>query len=81
MAKSPHVLTAQGHTHDGYSFLVFARGRGKRRVYWWHCGGCWQTSGDPRSISEEDLNEAYLVHRWICPAQVFSHTLDVVQSR
>ena len=64
MAKAPHVIASNTTTSDGFSFLFFAKGNGKRRRVWWACGACWDY-GTPTG-SDNRLRRGYQAHMLTC---------------
>lgn len=52
-------VVAQGATQDGYTLILLAEGAGKKRRFWWTCGGCWSRSeqSPDQEDSEDDAND------------------------
>jgi hypothetical protein len=67
---APPEIVWSGDTLEGYSFVVFGKYRGRRRRYWWHCGGCWEHCQDSPVYELEDAREDYRLHGVLCPGRV-----------
>ncbi|WP_406263604.1 hypothetical protein OIA45_49120 (plasmid) [Streptomyces chartreusis] len=71
----PEII-GQVESEHGYTFLAMAMYKGRRRIYWWHCGGCWQTC-EP-SPEAADMSDQAAQHLLLCPGQVTAATVSVL---
>lgn len=77
--RAPTELLQQAETADGYTVLTFARYKGRRRVYWWHCGGCWEEGEPVRDLEDSRQDSAWHL-RILCPAYAYSAVLTVTRN-
>lgn len=65
-------------TFHGFSFIVLAKGKGKNRVYWWHCSGCWTDSADTPSVGADQMREDALAHIPLCTGAPYRAQIRIV---
>lgn len=71
-------IAGLGTTDEGFSFIVFAQGKGKKREFWWHCGGCWQDSSESKAFSLEETDYELSEHKPLCPAVPYRAQITIV---
>jgi len=65
-------------TAYGYSYIVFAEGRGDLRRYWWHCAACWGHCADDPVTTEDDVEHELSIHLALCPRSLHQTGIQIV---
>ncbi|GAA3595269.1 hypothetical protein [Streptomyces osmaniensis] len=71
----PEII-GQADTEHGFTVLGMAMYKGRRRRYWWHCGGCWMTCEPSTDPDDVDLQAKH--HLWLCTGEVAAADVAVL---